>query len=317
MKNKSIAVDIGGTRIKIAVVENGVVSNLSILPAHSEGKLADRLDDIAAEIRKRIEEDPNGYMGLGLSLPCLVDPVKKRATEIYGKFEDALDIDFSIWASSIFDLPLVVEQDSKAALLGETTYGCAVGCQNALLLIMGTGVGTAVLSNGQMLDGPDHFAGSLGSHIIIDAFHGRKCTCGGHGCLEAYTSGWALPGIIREHPKYPFSQLAGVPHPDFQTLGEAVHNGDETALDVLGGIVCALRAGIISLVHCYNPDIIILSGGPTHLGKLFLDPLFEHIDHEIWGDGRHLHFLVATRPDESVLMGLHALLIKERQENGI
>ncbi len=309
MPNKCIAVDIGGTRVKVAAVRDGMVLAFTMIPSHSEGKLADRLPDIEQAIITVAGSDFSDYAGLGLSLPCLVNPETRRATEIYGKFEDAPSLDLPAWCEERFGLPLIIEQDSKAALLGEVTYGCAKGERDALMLIMGTGVGTAVLSDGRMLDGPGHFAGSLGSHIVIDAFHGRACTCGGRGCLEAYTSGWALPGLIREHAGYADSALASAEPLGFYELGQALKRGDKVAADTLQKIVIALRAGIVSLIHAYNPQTVILSGGPVRLGDAFLTPLLDGIENEVWGSASKPRFRVAQNPEESVLLGLCARLL--------
>ena len=310
---RSLAVDIGGTRIKIASLAGGAVERFTMIPAHSEGRLQDRLADIARALREVAQGRLQDYDGVGIALPSLVDPRKGRATEIYAKFEDAPEIDFPAWAEEQFGLPLAVEQDSKAALLGEVHYGCAQGVQNAVMLIMGTGVGTAVMQHGQLMDSRGHFAGSLGSHIIIDAFNGRKCTCNIRGCLEAYTGGWALPGIIREQPDFASSPLAAEEKLDFAALGRALARGDETAQRVLDIVVRALRAGLISLIHAYDPEMIILSGGPLNLGEPFTAPLLEGIETQLWGRGHEVRFRVADNPEHSVLLGLHHLVAQGKE----
>lgn len=304
---KSLAVDIGGTRIKIASLRDGTVERIVMIPAHSEGRLQDRLEDIARSLEQVAEQRIQDYDGLGIALPCLVNPATGRATEIYGKFEDAPDVDLFSWCRKQFGLTPAVEQDSKAALLGEVRYGCARGVENAVMLIMGTGVGTAVMQRGELMDSRRHFAGALSSHIIVDAFHGRKCTCNARGCLEAYAASWALPGMIREHPMFPSSPLAREERLDFAALGRALAQGDETARSVLNQVICALRAGIISLIHAYDPESVILSGGPLCLGDAFVTPLLNNIDKELWGGGHRVDFRVAEQPDQSVLLGLHYL----------
>lgn len=116
---------------------------------------------------------------MGIAMPCLVNPEKKRATEIYAKFTDAPELDLAAWSKEKFGLPIVMEQDSKAALLGEANFGAAKGYKDIVMVILGTGVGTAVMLDGRLLNGKHFSAGSLGSHIVIEMKNGRKCTCRG------------------------------------------------------------------------------------------------------------------------------------------
>ena len=314
MSQTSIAIDIGGTRIKLARVTAGQVEELSMLPAHSEGLLAHRLQDIEEEVRWLIAASPEPVAGIGIGMPCLVDPIRRRATEIYSKFEDAPDLDLAAWCEQAFGLPMVMEQDSKAALLGELHHGCGKGIENAVMIIMGTGVGTAVVMDGRLLNGKHFSAGSLGSHIIVEMRNGRKCTCPGRGCLEAYTSGWALPQMVREHPLCEQSPLRAEEKIGFRELEQAMNAGDPTALDVFNTVVTAMRAGIVSMIHAYDPEAIIFSGGPLNMGRRFTDPLLENIESELWGKGRTVQFLQAQNPDGSVVLGLHYLTLQAQKK---
>lgn len=307
-KNKSIAIDIGGSRIKIATVGEGKIERIRTIPAHSEGKLADRLNDIAAATVE-IAGELSQYDGVGVSLPCLVDPVSKRATEIYSKFEDAPSLDLATWAKDTFDLPFVIGQDSKLALLGEAHYGCAKEYDDVVMVIMGTGVGVAVMLDGELLQGRHFSSGALASHVVVER-NGRKCTCKGRGCLEAYTATWALPQMLREHKDYPESLLANRKTQDYKALSEAVRAGDRIARDVLDNVISAMRAGLISFIHAYSPQAIVLSGGPLHMGEMFTKPLFAGINDIVWGKD-DVDFLLAQDPDASVALGLHYLTMKE------
>lgn len=306
-KDKSIVIDIGGTTIKIATVTNGKIEKFKSIPSHSEGKLSDRLSDIEKNVRE-IAGNLSEYCGIGISLPCLVDPVSKRATEIYSKFEDAPFLDLSLWAKQKFGLPIAVGQDSKMALLGEVNYGCAKGYKDVVMVIMGTGVGTAVMIDGRLLEGKRFSSGALGSHIVIEMVNGRKCTCKSRGCLEAYTASWALPEIIKSHKDYSSSILRNVNKPDYKDLHAAVLSGDRVATDVLNGVIRAMRAGIISFIHAYSPEAIVFSGGPLNMGKIFTDPLFERINDVVWGK-EEVKFLIADNPNVSVALGLHYTVI--------
>lgn len=309
---KTLALDIGGTRIKMAIVEDGRIVRSAVIPALSQGKLSDRLSDIERAVSQLAEGDFSPYCGMGIAMPCLVDPRQNRATEIYGKFEDAPSLDMAAWAKERFGLPVVMEQDSKAALLGEVMHGVARGYRDVLLIIMGTGVGTAVMMDGRVMDSRHHFAGALASHIVVQV-DGRKCACNNSGCLEAYTSGWALPGLIRSHEGFESSVLAKEPVLDFSALERAARGGDRVGADVLETVVRAMRAGIVSMIHAYDPAAVILCGGPLNMGDIFTSPLLDGITEHLWGNGNDVRFLIADRPDESVLLGLHYLAATSAQ----
>ena len=89
---------------------------------------------------------------------------------------------------------------------------------------------------------------------------------------------------------------------------------DPTALDVFQTVVSAMRAGIVSMIHAYDPEAIIFSGGPLNMGNQFTEPLLTGIEQELWGKGRTVRFLQAQNPDESVVLGLHYLTLQARKE---
>lgn len=216
---KIIAIDFGGTTIKIALLHNGEVCGSRKIPALSDAGLKPRLDDTESIIRDLTENKFEQIDGIGIAMPGLVDFKSKRVCEIYKKYEDAPEINLEQWCKDKFGLPMIMEQDSKAALLGEVKYGCGQGYKDVLLVTLGTGVGTAVMLDGQILNSRNHFAGALGSHIIIDySGKGRYCTCGNRGCLEAYAASYAVPGLIRGHRDYLESGLSSEDHLDYNVL---------------------------------------------------------------------------------------------------
>ena len=307
--SQTISIDFGGTTIKAAVVEDGKIKLVEQLPAYSERGLLPRLKDTEDAVRALMAKCGGSPIGVGVAMPGLVDAKRGRVTELYQKYEDSIGYDMSAWCEERFHLPMAMEQDSKAALLGETAYGCAKGFDNALLLILGTGLGTAVMLGGSLMDSGRHMAGSLGSHIIIE-MDGRECTCHGHGCLEAYVSGWSLPGIVREEPRYAQSGLAMEDVIDFKRLKKWIDQNDPVALAVIAKVAKALRTGVISLIHAYDPDVVVLSGGPLQIGEALTKPALDGINGELWGAGRSVAFRISEHPEESVLLGLHRLVLQ-------
>lgn len=300
-----ISIDFGGTNIKLAVVRDGKVTKRLSVPAYSENGLMPRLSIVKEKIMRLAEgRELNEYEGIGVALPGIVNSDKMQLTEIYNKYEDMLHYDLSSWFIRELGLPIKMQMDSKAALLGEMNYGCAGGFQDVLMIIMGTGIGTAVAIGGSILNSHSFQAGALGAHISIER-NGRTCTCGSKGCLEAYTGGWAVKKMITEHPDFKKSGLSSEDYLDYAVLKKWVIEKDRVACEILSEVTSALRTGIISLIHAYDPQLVVLSGGVTKFGESLTAPVIQNLNDEIWNSGRPVQVRVAERPNDSVLLGLY------------
>lgn len=300
----SIVIDFGGTAIKLALIHDDVIIKRDSIPAYSANGLAPRLPDTEKAVRRLLDgEDIRNYTGIGVAMPGIVDPLNKKVLALYGKYEDSLQMDLSAWCRDTFGLPMILEMDSKAALLGEIHYGCGIGYKDAAMLIFGTGVGTAVMIDGKLLASRNYTAGVLSSHIIID-IHGRKCTCPNTGCLEAEASGWALEELIRDHPGFSSSGLASEETLNFLALSKWCKKSDPVALDVLHHCVESWRAGILNMIHAYDPALVILSGGIMKFDGMY-EMLTEGLSERVWPCCGHIDIKQAQQPEDSVLYGLH------------
>lgn len=245
--------------------------------------------------------------GLGLAMPGIVDPAAKRVLSMKEKYPDAFDFDFEGWVRDTFGLPLVMENDAKAALLGEVHFGSAKGAQNAVLMIFGTGIGTAAMLGGQLVRGSHHLGGNLGGHFIVEA-KGELCNCGARGCLERHAGHWALPLIAKNREGFPESALAKRDEIDFKAVLEAARDHDPFALSLLDELIMYWSAGIVNMVHAFDPDVVILSGGPMKSADVLLPRLTERIRAASWAPWDEIRFVVPADPDSSVLLGLSSLL---------
>ena len=137
---KSIAIDFGGSSIKMVLFQDGKISKRRTIPAYSHKGLAPRLADTEAAVRGMLEgEELREYAGVGIAMPGIVDPVRKKVLGIYDKYEDSKSLDLEQWCREAFGLPMVMEMDSKLALMGELNSGCGQGYKDAVMLILGTG----------------------------------------------------------------------------------------------------------------------------------------------------------------------------------
>ena len=304
---KCIAIDFGGTTIKMALLCEGQIVRKKSLPACSENGLGPRLSDTREAVQELLRGmDIRDISGIGIAMPGIVDPVKKRVLGLYKKYEDSKNIDLEAWCLESFGLPMYLEMDSKLALAGELHYGCGKGYEDAAMLILGTGVGTAVAMGGKILQSRNYTAGALASHLIV-SLNGAACTCPNRGCLEAEASGWALPGIARRHPDFRKSGLAGEEHLDFRSLQKWFLRGDRAAAEILQRCVEVWRAGIINMIHAYNPQLVVLSGAVMKFQGLF-PMLTDQIDQFVWECCRPVEMKQAEHPEDSVLYGLYHLV---------
>ncbi|MBC8081504.1 MAG: ROK family protein [Gorillibacterium sp.] len=305
-----IAVDFGGTHIKLGLMEQDTILVDARIPANSANGLLPKLDEVEKAINNMltsIGRTLKDCVGIAIAMPGIVDAQYKRLLSINGKYEDGLEFNFSHWVSSRFGLPLVLENDARAALLGEVSYGIAKGSKDAVLVIFGTGIGTAAMIDGVLLRGKHHQAGILGGHLTTD-IHGDRCTCGNLGCVEAQSGNWALPNRIRNHPDYHDSVLSEVGLLDYKQVLETAQKGDRVANRILDELILHWSAAIINMIHAYDPDTVILSGGLMNSADYLLPRIRDHVLKHVWTPWGKVEFKVAPSPEQSVLLGLTRLL---------
>ena len=304
---KILCIDLGGSRVKLAIVEAGRVCELKIFPVSCDTPMQAVLSAIEAQANGM--SGIAGCTGIGFAYPGIVDIRNQRVMCSNGKYTDAAEIDFALWAKERFGMELILTNDAAAALCGEMTYGAGCGYDSAVLLMVGTGIGTAAFSEGRILTGKHGTMGILGGHIAIAHQHPRKCTCGNLGCLEAYASTWALPGLAREHPGFERSVLRSAERIDYSSLAAGCEAGDTVCRDIFQNACRALCTGAVNLVHAYDPELLILSGGASHIDTLRI-AIQEHLDHYCWAPWGHVLVKAAENPEASVALGLSSLFEK-------
>jgi glucokinase len=198
-----------------------------------------------------------------------------------------------------------MENDANAALLGEVTSGCAAGERDAVMMILGTGIGTAAMMEGRLVRGCHFQAGILGGHFVVD-LHGRPCTCGGKGCLETLTGSGVTEDLVRGMPGFLESSLSQKEWTGMEGIIASMVRGDTFAASVFDGMMEALGAGIINLIHAYDPEVVVLSGGVMKGKALILPALERKVRESAWTPWGQVRFLVAKDPDSSVLLGMAA-----------
>ena len=252
-----IGIDIGGTSIKAGVVDaNG---NILVKGAVKTDARQERLAPDAAALAEKLLGQAGltkgDITGVGMGIPGTVDA--EGGIVRYSNNIAICDLPIVEQFRALFDLPTSIGNDADAAALGEMYFGSARGMQDVVFVTLGTGVGTGIILHGRLL------AGSEGGHICIRT-GGVRCTCGRHGCWEAYASVTALKRqthaafIRRQSP-----MTAAVSRKDItgRTAFDCARAGDEIAADVVERYLGYVAEGIADLVNVFHPECVLIGGG--------------------------------------------------------
>ena len=213
--------------------------------------------------------------------------------------------------SKALGIPVALTNDANAAALGEMTYGTARGMKNFIDITLGTGVGSGIVINGQMLYGSDGFAGELG-HVIVKE-NGRACGCGRKGCLETYCSATGVARTAREFliARPEPSLLREIPAEEIQSkdVYDAAVKGDKLALDIFEFTGTVLGEALANFVAFSSPEAIILFGGLAKSGDYIMKPIKKAMDENVLSifKGKAKLLLSQLKDADAAVLGASAL----------
>jgi len=306
----TIAIDLGGTIVKIGLLKEGQLLDRKEIIAQSVSGLKAQLPEIEMTIDQILHSNQlhnTDLLGIGFSFAGLVDSSKNRILSTNQKYDDGPQTDLVGWARQNWNSPLFAENDARMALMGEWQYGAGSGCSDLVMVTLGTGIGSAVLINGQLLKGKHFQAGNLGGHFVVN-HHGTVCTCGNIGCVEAEASTWRLPSLLKEHPGFSESSMRNKEVLDFKALFFHAGNNDRVAKEVLDHCLSAWAAGIITMIHAFDPEMIILSGGIMKSSAIILPSIQEKVNNLAWTPWGKVKLVEARYPDSAALYGADYLV---------
>ncbi len=281
---KVLAVDLGGSHVACALVEDDSIvksESFQLPPAARMSDVLALVEQPLLALREMASHSGAECSGLAFSFCGLVNPLAGRIVSTNGKYDDGRELDLGKWALERLSLRLLLENDARTALLGEYYAGAARGFDDVVMMTLGTGVGGAAMINGRLLHGKHFQAGCLGGHLGVN-YRGRVCTCGNVGCLESEASTWALPAICTATPGFEESVLRHAPKLDFQTVFAASAEGDECAIRVGDTCVEAWAAGCVTMIHAYDPEVVVVGGGTMRAAEQILPALGAHISRCAW-----------------------------------
>lgn len=278
-----IGIDIGGTSIKIGLVNDHLeIIRRSSIPFRCVGgeQVAAM---IAEEIHNLLAQEPkiDAIESIGVVLPGSIDKTQSIVIDAHNL--DFHNVPFKAQLQAQFPtIPVYLANDADGAALAELGRGAFEGCKTAVLLTLGTGVGGGVILGGKLFSGGTGLGAELGHMTLVNG--GEACTCGNHGCVEAYCSATALKRDgIRAMEANPDSLLhkksvGCKDRIDAKFVIDCAKEGDDTAKKIFDTYVDHLAAACISVVHILDPEVIAIGGGVCHAGEFLFEPLRKGID---------------------------------------
>jgi glucokinase len=306
----TIAIDLGGTIIKIGLLKNGQLVYRTEIKAQSASGLKTQLPELekAIEILLQVNQlSASDVLGIGFSFAGLVDSARNRILSTNQKYDDGPETDLVEWAKNKWNWPLFALNDARMALLGEWRHGAGQGCSDLVMVTLGTGIGSAVLIGSELLIGKHFQAGNLGGHFVVN-HNGTRCTCGNIGCVESEASTWRLPSLLKEHPGFEASKMRNEEILDFKALFYHAKNRDQVAGEVLDHCLSAWAAGIITMIHAFDPEMIILSGGIMKSSSIIIPAIQEKVNLLAWTPWGKVKLVEAKFPDSAALYGADYLV---------
>ncbi|MCD2443228.1 ROK family protein [Agromyces sp. SYSU K20354] len=300
---RTVAIDLGGTAVKLGVFDSGRLVSVEESAAF-DGQIG--LDETADRVERLLAgERPDA---IGIAVPGIVDPDGSRLLAAHGKYAALHDLDLSSWARDRFECPAVVENDARAALIGEITDGCAQGARDAVLVVLGTGIGAAAVLDGHVVRGRHGHAAILGGHITVD-IDGPRCPCGNIGCAEALASTWALARDASTGRQELGPELARrlAAHGGIG-IRDVVETRDESeSAAILDRYLRIWSAVIVTQCHAFDPDIVIVTGGVLRAVEVILPALRDRVHADLWSSSFRPSFVTPEDPSTSVLRGVAEL----------
>lgn len=286
---KYLGIDLGGTNIVAGVVDEdyNIIAKAECktnVPRPEE----EICDDMAAVALKALENaglTMNDIPWIGIGTPGTVNRDS-------GIVEFSNNLYFHNWElqkmmEERLHIRVILENDANAAAYGEFVAGAAQGSSMALAITLGTGVGSGIIIDGKIYSGSNFAGGEMGHMVIV--MDGKSCTCGRHGCWEAYASATGLINLTKEamiaHQSNPDACMWALVDGDIdkvngRTAFDAMRAGDPVGTEVVNKYVNYLGCGLVNAINIFQPDTICIGGGISKEGETLLRPLRAYVERE-------------------------------------
>jgi glucokinase len=285
-----LGIDLGGTNIAAGIVdENYKIIKKDKTPTKAHRPIGDIMDDMAA-LCERLVNDCNLTFDdieyAGIASPGSIDP----ENQVVHYANNLPMTEFAIGNELKARIPLkkvYLENDANAAALAEAKAGAGKGCQNLVMITLGTGVGGGVVINGKLYSGFNYTGAELG-HTVIE-FNGKPCSCGRKGCFEAYCSATGLKNLTKEKLQETKDTVmwdmikSDLENVSGRTAFDAAKQNDQAGLEVVDKYINYLACGITNMVNIFQPEVLCIGGGVCGEGDYLLIPLVKLVERDQYG----------------------------------
>lgn len=274
-----LGIDIGGTAVKIGMVtEEGKILLSNSYDVAFDSYETPIFDTVKKSIEIFIREnyiDMKSIEGIGVSATGQVNSNTGTIIGVGGNIKNWCGTEIKKELEEIYNIKTTVVNDANCMVIGEQWVGKDRGYKNIVGVTIGTGVGGGIIVDSKILLGSIGIAGELG-HFSINS-EGKKCTCGNIGCYEQYASTTALIKIVRD--KFEELDILSFKKEDLngKVIFEEVSRGNKKLQEILDEWIINIGKGLVSLVHIFNPEIIIIGGGVSKQEELFIKPLRKYV----------------------------------------
>lgn len=262
-----LCVDIGGTSAKMALMERdgSIIARSSVDTAFDDYETP-LLTTVTRGIGDFLRETSANIEGIAVSATGQIDDQTGVVVGTGGNIRNYEGAEIKRTLEREYRAPVYVLNDANAAALGESYAGCARGKRCVVMITLGTGVGGGVVLDGKVFGGSHGFAGEIGHTTLYGK--DAPCACGKRGCLETYAS---VKALVRRAEALTGEMLNG------RELFERAEKGDKALLSLIDEWMCDIAEGASSLIHIFNPDMLIIGGGVSARKELLIEPLRQKI----------------------------------------
>ena len=315
MKKYRIGVDVGGTNVKIALVDfDGKIIYSNTVPTRAEMGYEAGVNNIKQAIKELMQEtsaNAKTIEAIGFGLPGQID-YKEGLVKNLPNIPGWVNIPLAKIMEEEFSIPTRLDNDVRCAALGELNFGAGKGCENLICITVGTGIGSGIVLNGKLVRGAANAAGEIG-HIKMQMTGGPLCGCGDYGCFEAYASGPAIVTMAKEYisggksAKYKEMAPDGIITP--YLVAQAALQGDAVSIQIFKQMGKIIGTGLASVVNLLNPQKIIIGGGVADAGDILLEPIRQTIlDRAMPIQGQSVEVVPAQLANSAGVIGASLLI---------
>lgn len=312
---KRIGIDVGGTNVKIALVdEMGKITYSHSVPTYAKMGYEYTVNNIKQSIKDLMKEtntNEKNIEGIGFDFPGQVD-YKTGVVKLAPNIPGWVNVPIAKMIEEEFHIPTRIDNDVRCAALGELNFGAGKGCENFICITVGTGIGSGIVINGKLVRGASNAAGEIG-HIKLEQNGGPLCGCGDYGCLEAFASGPAIVAMAYDYIKggksAKFSEMAGDGEITPYIVAKAAEAGDGIAKKIFEIMGYRIGIGLTSVINLLNPEKVIVGGGVAECGDLLLEPIRKTVkDRAMYVAGNAVQIVPAQLGNSAGVIGASMLI---------